>query len=378
MVDVKLHDIGEGMHEAEVLRFLVDTGESVETDAPLVEIQTDKMTAELTAPSKGVVSNIEANVGDVIEVGDTILKIDEPGEALNETPEPVASSKEPTPSFGESLQQKSPAPPWKLASPYTRKIARDNDVDMAQVGGTGPAGRVMDEDVYNYIKQATTPQMDTSHTTSSSNDTVTNTKQEPTAERQIREILPLTQTPSGIHTEEMDFTKLLKLEKEWGISLHSFIIKAAQVALKAYPSLNALIDEAEAKVHFASDCHISVTQPHMEPKVIPNVDQSSILNIEKPSSNGEHDRNYTFAIHHLENESDIGSISDEDPQTGMLFFSPVQEKAAVYHQEITVRSMADTTLLFDPRAVTGLTAIAFCRRLKQFIENPNLLTLELI
>ena len=134
MVEVKLHDIGEGMTEASITCFLVKAGDIVQADDPLVEVQTDKMTAEIPAPRSGVVKQILLNAGEMVKVGTTLLILEE-GEAGSQTVKPEL-------------------PVRILASPHTRKIARENKVNITEVTGTGPAGRITDEDVHAFLKAA--------------------------------------------------------------------------------------------------------------------------------------------------------------------------------------------------------------------------------
>ncbi|MBB6451327.1 pyruvate dehydrogenase E2 component (dihydrolipoamide acetyltransferase) [Geomicrobium halophilum] len=372
MVEVKLHDIGEGMHEAEILSFLVETGEAVKNDAPLVEVQTDKMTAELTAPSAGVVSHIEANVGDVIEVGDTILKIDDSNgvEAQrNEHPQEAQKA---------TLEVLSPPPTRRvLATPYTRKIARDHEIDIEQVKGTGSAGRVTDEDVYAYIEEISVPE-ETFPETKPSPEQRTAPVQHPGAGLHTQETRSFITAPSAVHSEEVDVTYLLRISEPLNISFNSFFIKGIQVALQDYPSLNARVDESEGKVYLSSECHFEVSHPVYETKVIQNVEQSSIRDIEDGLAKDHLKSGATFTIHHLENANEVVPAAIHGSQAGGAIISPIHEKAMVYNQEITTRSMVNVTLTFDTRAVTGLTALAFSRRVKQLLENPNLMLLELI
>jgi 2-oxoisovalerate dehydrogenase E2 component (dihydrolipoyl transacylase) len=156
MVEVKLHDIGEGMTEADINCYLVKPGDLVKADDPLVEVQTDKMTAEIPAPCSGVVKELLLKQGQTVKVGTSLLIIeDQSGLEANVGLQKVreAGDEETKPAAVDVLDR--PAVPVGvsvrlgriLASPYTRKIARENGVNIMEVIGTGPAGRITDQDV---------------------------------------------------------------------------------------------------------------------------------------------------------------------------------------------------------------------------------------
>jgi 2-oxoisovalerate dehydrogenase E2 component (dihydrolipoyl transacylase) len=159
MVEVKLHDIGEGMTEADINCYLVKPGDLVKADDPLVEVQTDKMTAEIPAPCSGVVKELLLKQGQTVKVGTSLLIIeDQSGLEANVGLQKVreAGDEETKPAAVDVLDRPAePAVPVGvsvrlgriLASPYTRKIARENGVNIMEVIGTGPAGRITDQDV---------------------------------------------------------------------------------------------------------------------------------------------------------------------------------------------------------------------------------------
>lgn len=151
MTDVKFSDIGEGMTEGEIIHYFVKEGDTVEIDQPLVELQTDKMVAEIPAPSAGVITSIPFQTGEVVTVGTVIMTIDngqslaKREEVVMETVPPRMEKEVPPEANGNRYQR-------ILAAPYTRKIARDLNIDIERIVGTGPAGRVMDDDVYQFVE----------------------------------------------------------------------------------------------------------------------------------------------------------------------------------------------------------------------------------
>jgi 2-oxoisovalerate dehydrogenase E2 component (dihydrolipoyl transacylase) len=151
-VEVKLSDIGEGMTEAVINCYFVKPGDFVKADQPLLEVQTDKMTAEIPAPAAGIIKEIKALAGETILVGTTLLILEKEANSIVDS----ASRNESNNHL--SLPNDSSVGPTRImASPFTRKIAREKSVPIEVLNGTGPGGRITDEDVYRYIEQNSKP-----------------------------------------------------------------------------------------------------------------------------------------------------------------------------------------------------------------------------
>nr|MBX2861432.1 E3 binding domain-containing protein [Vampirovibrio sp.] len=162
-MEFRLPDIGEGVAEGEIVQWLVNVGDTIAEDQALVEVMTDKVTAEIPSPYNGVVKELRGNPGDVINVGTVIVVLDEPGSSSAptskkdapkaETPKPASKkpSTAPAPSGGNGKHHANPpaaATGGKvLAAPATRKLAREQGVDIAALSGTGPRGRITPDDV---------------------------------------------------------------------------------------------------------------------------------------------------------------------------------------------------------------------------------------
>ena len=146
--EFKLPDIGEGIVEAEIVRWLVKAGEPLDEDQPMVEVMTDKATVEISSPVAGAVSRCFGEAGDVVKLGDVLVLIDTGGEEspTEQTPvSPAASIPVPVPSVpAEPVPQRSGDP--VLATPAIRRLAREMEVDLSQLTGTGPGGRISRED----------------------------------------------------------------------------------------------------------------------------------------------------------------------------------------------------------------------------------------
>ncbi|MCD5323275.1 MULTISPECIES: dihydrolipoamide acetyltransferase family protein [Pontibacillus] len=414
MVEVKLHDIGEGMTEAEILHFFVKPGDEVAADEPLVEVQTDKMTAEIPSPGAGIIGEILVELGETITVGTTVLNMDV-GHKSNSgktSSENTKKSSEKSDNQGEVHTFQLPKRSERiLAAPYTRKIARDNGVDISQVEGTGPGGRIVDEDVLAYMKGDTGKQSVAVADPSFEKEPVMAKQEvEPVVGQSIpfkgrRKQIAKKMTHS-LHTiahctqfEEVDVTNAMEWRamcKEQGkvFSIAAFYIKAVSVALKDFPIFNATLDEQNEKIDLKEAHNIGLAVDTEDGLIVPvlrNVESKSITQIheemkaltEKALSNQlsmADIQGGTFTI------SNVGPLKGSTgatpiinhPETGLIALHKTKKKPAVVNDEIVIRSMMNISFTFDHRVADGGTAVAFSNRLVQLMEHPNTLMLELV
>ncbi|WP_345239255.1 dihydrolipoamide acetyltransferase family protein [Pontibacillus salipaludis] len=413
MVEVKLHDIGEGMTEAEVLHFFVKPGDTVAADEPLVEVQTDKMTAEIPSPGAGTVGKILVELGETIKVGTTVLEIElagapSKGKKENKIEKSEQSNKQETHTF--HIPKRSDR---VLAAPYTRKIARDNGVDIDQVEGTGPGGRILDEDVMSYMNGETSKQAlavadaapEKEVEEAQSGEVTTPSSQQTIPFKGRRKQIAKKMTHS-LHTiahctqfEEVDVTNAMEWRaecKEQGesFSIAAFYIKAVSVALKDFPIFNATLNEQEEVIELKDTHNIGLAVDTEDGLIVPvlrNVESKSITEIhremkvltEKALSNQLTMADIsggTFTI------SNVGPLKGSTgatpiinhPETGLLALHKTKKRPAVVNNEIVIRSMMNLSFTFDHRVADGGTAVAFSNRLVQLMEHPNTLMLELV
>ncbi|MDY0409604.1 dihydrolipoamide acetyltransferase family protein [Virgibacillus soli] len=425
MIEVKLHDIGEGMTEGEVVHYLIKEGDYVTTDQPLVEVQTDKMVAELPSPHAGVVKQIVIETGTIVDVGTTLLYIE-----TEKAEQPVSSSDvktkqktvSPTSSPSPNTIKPIPIGAYKriLATPYTRKIARDHDIDIEQVTPTDPSGRVTEEDVYRFIhaKDNLTPQkqeqsVHTIETTSqikTSQEKTKHTQMQPTQSetipfRGIRKQIAKNMTkslftiPHVTHFDEIDMTELFILREQLkkdgvGVSVSAFLIKALVFALKDFPIFNAELDEEKHQILLKRNYHIGLATDTEKGLVVPvlhDADKKSITVIHDEGKQltaqakegtlpYEQMQNSTFT---MSNVGPLGSTAATPiihyPETALIAFHKTKKMPVVNeHDEIVIRQMMTLSMSFDHRVADGATAIAFTNRLAQFIEHPYKLMLEMV
>jgi 2-oxoisovalerate dehydrogenase E2 component (dihydrolipoyl transacylase) len=389
-MEVKLHDIGEGMTEAHVSHYFVKKGDEVKADEPLVEVQTDKMTAEIPAPSSGVIKEIIVREGETIPVGTTVLIIEPIGSM------PAKSRK----SIVVHSQR-------VLASPYTRKIARDNGIAIDEVKGTGPSGRIMDHDVYEFMSQQNTkekaPQFIQETTPQISNKKI---HQEAVPFRGRRKQIAhkmsqsLKTIPHCTHFEEIDMTELLQLkntikERNLSISISAFLVKALSLALKEYPIFNARLDENKEQILLEKEHHIGLATDTEEGLIVPIIRHVEMKNVKEIA--GEMKILSKKAINNELTVKDVsggtftvsnvgplhGSIGAtpiiNHPEVALVSFHKTKKRPVVNDQdEIVVRSIMNISMSFDHRIADGATAVAFTNRFAQLIENPSLMIVELI
>lgn len=405
MIEVKLHDVGEGMTEGEIAHYLVQVGDHVTTDQPVVEVATDKMVAELPAPVSGIVKEIIIPVGQTVQVGTTLLHI----EASNASDMPVAVTPEASPAT-EPASVAVTAPPVQvspakrvLATPYTRKIARDHGIDIEAVTASDPSGRVSEDDVLRFVQTATAPQESVAPIIEEV--TYQETSPETIPFRGIRKQIAkkMTQSlytiPHVTHFEEVDMTRLLALRAEWkaagrNINVNAFFIKALIVALKEYPVFHAKLDEANACIRLEQDFHFGMateTPDGLMVPVIRHADQLSLTELheqlvalQQRAQNGAlRAADLKPSTFTMSNVGPLGSTGATPiinyPETALIAFHKTKKRACVdENDQIVVRSMMNLSMSFDHRVADGATAVAFTNRFVSLIEHPTTLLLELI
>ncbi|MDQ0242680.1 pyruvate dehydrogenase E2 component (dihydrolipoamide acetyltransferase) [Bacillus fengqiuensis] len=434
MVEVKLHDIGEGMTEGEIIHYFVKVGDTVKVDQPLVEVQTDKMVAELPSPAAGKVKDIVIDRGTTVSVGTTLIVLEAGGSAAAETPAapkaeapaPVKTEAAPGPAVAVQTATPPKASTEKkiiIAAPYTRKIAREFGVDINDITGTGTLGRITVEDIYKFVKQRDGMQQSEetkaivaevpAPKAESKQDVQKQEAREVSKPAADAEIIPfrgrrkqiakkMTQSlytiPHVTHFEEIDMTELLNYRKDLkemdiNVSAVAFFIKAITVALKQFPVFNAKLDEENEVIRLEKEYNIGIatdTEDGLIVPVIHHADQLSVRQIHdklkeltKKAQEGKlapaDMKGGTFTI---SNVGPLGSIGAtpiiNHPETGLIAFHKTKKMAVVTdNDEIVVRSIMNLSMAFDHRVADGATAVAFTNRFKQLIENPKLWPIEL-
>lgn len=422
-IEVTVPEMGESVLEATVSHWLKQEGDTVNVGDVLVELETDKVNVEVGAKGAGVLQQIKVQEGGDVKVGDVLGTIDEKAEqpraaAPEKAPEKVEEVQQPVPAEkqetaprdnGQTTRQKE----VPLATPVASRLARDKDVDLGSIRGTGSEGRVTKSDVEQYLQTKDKPDQIVEQTpplAEQQNEVSAKPPEGSRHEERIRmsrrrrtiaqRLLEAKNSTAMLTTfNEVDMTNIMDLRKRTqeqfvarhGIKLGivSFFVKAAIGALKDFPNLNAEIqgDEILLKHYYDIGMAIGAEEGLVVP-VIRDADKLSFADIEKyvkelvaKSQSGklsiEDLRGGTFTI---TNGGVFGSLLStpilNPPQVGILGLHKIEERPIALNGQVVIRPMMYTALSYDHRIVDGREAVQFLVRVKEFIEDPALLMLE--
>lgn len=418
--EFKLPDIGEGVVEGEIVKWLVREGDQVKEDEPLVEVMTDKATIVIPSPRRGKVVKTRGQEGEIIKVGETLVVIEEEAqEGKKEAMEPQRVRKE-HPAAAERSQ---PLPAGKapkegeriLATPATRKLARELGVDLSQVSGTGPGGRVTPDDIRQYVAESATPLKAASAVHQERVAETPAVGAPPAAVREKEERVPFrgvrrriaekmvrskTKAPHFTYIEEADVTDLVALRaqleeavREQGVKITylAFIVRAVAKALRQYSFLNATLDEERGEIvlkkYYNIGIAVSTPQGLMVP-VIKAADRKSVVELAREierlarqaregSIQLEDLRDGTFTITSL---GALGGIFATPiinyPEVAILGVHRISTRPVVRDGQIVPREVMYLSLSFDHRVVDGVVGAEFARTVIQYLEKPSLFFLE--
>lgn len=409
--DFKLPDIGEGVVEGEIVRWLVKEGDDVRPDQPMVEIMTDKATVEIPAPRGGRVLKRMYEEGQLCPVGRVLISIDDSGEK-DKTPAPMLADRS-----GARPAQTSPRAPAAtpasasagssatvLATPATRKLARDLGVDIGIVTGSGPNGRITSDDV------RTAKSGGPNGAPAGRGATVTMPFPPQSApgdvripfrglRRKIAEHMARAKDEVAHFTyvDEVDCTQLVELREKANerlrvkISYLPFIVRATIDALKKYPQLNATLDEKAGEIVQRREYHIGMATQTEDGLVVPvlrHADRRSIIEngreIERLASAAragkatrEELTGSTFTITSL---GLLGGVLATPivnyPEVAIMGVHKIVRRPVVFEDKIVIRHMMNLSLSVDHRLVDGFDAARFIAQIKESLESPGLLFLE--
>lgn len=393
--EFKFADLGEGITEGELTRWLVAEGELVEEDQVVAEIETDKAIVEIPSPHAGIVEKLHAKEGDIIKVGQTLITYAEE----DRTPKKVARVQRPSPgavSFKEVHQR---VGAHVLATPHVRRLARESSVDIEQMIGTGPEGRVTDEDLERGKKGERLEIPEEERITAEQFERWGPIKRVPLRGTRRKIALRVAQTmrmtAPATFIEEADVASLMDLwvkqkgeakKRKIKLTLLPFIMRAVVCSLKRYPSLNASIIGNEIiykkyyNIGFAVDVDESLVVP-----VIKNVDKRSIFDLACELQDlSEKTRKRKATLSDLKGSSfsitNIGSIGGRYfmpiinyPDVAILGIGRVYEKPVVREGQVVVRPVMSLNLTFDHRMMDGATGARFVNDIIEQFKNPKTL-----
>ena len=394
--EIRVPTLGESVAEATVGKWLKKPGEAVKADEPLVELETDKVSVEVPAPSAGTLTEILVQEGETVEVGAILAQFGEGGAAAFEASAPAkAAEKAVAPAAPAASSAAMPA------APAAQKMMAEKNIDPASVQGSGKRGQVLKEDVLRAPAPVSVPAA--ARVPSGEADSVREERVKMTRLRQTiaRRLKDAQNTAAMLTTfNEVDMSAVMDLrnrykdlfEKKHGVKLGfmGFFTKAVCHALKEIPAVNAEIDGTD--LIYKNYCHIGVavgTEKGLVVPVVRDADQMSIAGIEqeigylgRKARDGELSmadmQGGTFTI---SNGGVYGSLMSTPilnaPQSGILGMHKIQDRPVVVGGQVVVRPMMYLALSYDHRIVDGKEAVTFLVRVKDSLEDPERLVLDL-
>jgi len=390
-VQITVPELGESVVEATVGEWHKEQGESVASGDLLVDLETDKVDIEIGAETTGVLVSIERRTGEDVQIGDVLANIDPDGALPAEQ------------TIGEEMQ--------KPATPVAQRLAEDRDLDLAELAGSGPKGRITRQDVEEALKQREAPpgeeadkdavppftQPDRQAAAGRGEERVRLSRRRRTIAQRLVEAQ---QTAAMLTTfNDVDMSAIMDIRKRRGESFQerhgaklgftSFFVKASVGALKAFPRLNAEIERDQMVLKHYHDIGIAVgAEDGLVVPVIRDADTKSIAEIEREirgliqkardgSLTLEDIRGGTFTI---TNGGVFGSLLStpilNPPQVGILGLHRIEDRPIALKGELVIRPMMYMALSYDHRLIDGREAVQFLSRVKELIEEPEKLLLE--
>ncbi|ERP97212.1 dihydrolipoamide succinyltransferase [Labrenzia sp. C1B10] len=402
LVDVVTPSAGESVTEAEVGEWSVKVGDVVKADDTLVELETDKAAQEVPAPVAGTIVKIAVETGTTVEPGVLLCQIDPSGEGAAAAPAaaaPAPAASAPAASGGSSM------PP----APSAQKMMAENNLSADQVAGSGKRGQVLKEDVINAIASGATSSSAAPSAAPvargpvAAQDEIREERVRMTKLRQtIARRLKDAQNSAAMLTtyNEVDMGPVMELRKQYkdlfekkhGVKLGfmGFFTKAVTHALKEIPAVNAEIDGTD--IIYKNFCHIGVavgTDKGLVVPVVRDADQMSIAEIEQEIGNlGRKARDGKLGMADMSggtftisNGGVYGSLMSSPilnaPQSGILGMHKIQERPMAVNGQVVIRPMMYLALSYDHRIVDGKEAVTFLVRVKESLEDPQRLVLDL-
>jgi 2-oxoglutarate dehydrogenase E2 component (dihydrolipoamide succinyltransferase) len=415
MADIRVPALGESVTEATVGKWFKQAGDAVAVDEPLVELETDKVTLEVPAPAAGVLSDIAVKNGDTVAVGALLGQIKEGAGAALKAPaatatRPAAGATDEktarTKPIGAGPEQ--PQPREMPMPPSVRKMAAESGVDPSKIAGTGVRGQVTKGDMLSAIERAAAAPTPVSapvqmRAPSPADDAAREERVHMTRLRQTiaRRLKEAQNTAAMLTTfNEVDMSAVMGMrnqykelfEKKHGVKLGfmGFFVRACIQALKEIPAVNAEIDGTD--IVYKNYYHIGVavgTEKGLVVPVVRDADQMSLAQIEKTIADfGRRARDGTLKIEEMQggtftisNGGVYGSLMSTPilnaPQSGILGMHKIQERPVVIGGKIEPRPMMYLALSYDHRIVDGREAVTFLVRVKEVLEDPGRVVLDL-
>jgi 2-oxoglutarate dehydrogenase E2 component (dihydrolipoamide succinyltransferase) len=396
-IEIKAPTYPESVQEGTLATWHKNVGDSVNRDDLIVDIETDKVVLEVVAPATGTLSEVLKAEGDIILSNEVIARIEE-GEAASTAAAPAAKQEEADVQVADSL-----------VNPAAKKLADERNIDLSQVTGTGKGGRITKEDVVNFTPAAAPAAASATPAAAPVEEAM------PAGERVERRVamtrmrtriaerlLDVTQTTASLTTfNEVDMSALMGLRKQYQdeftkthngtrLGFMGFFVKAAVEALKRFPLVNASIDGNDIVYHGFQDIGVAVsTDRGLVVPVLRNAENMSIATVE--NSIGDYAgkaregklsiEEMTGGTFTITNGGVYGSLLStpiiNPPQTAILGMHTIQQRPVAVNGQVEIRPMMYLALSYDHRLIDGKEAVQFLVGIKQLIEDPAKILLEI-
>jgi 2-oxoglutarate dehydrogenase E2 component (dihydrolipoamide succinyltransferase) len=432
-VELKIPEVGESIQEAVLAQWYKSEGEYVEKDEPVYVIETDKVTLEVPCEASGIL-HILVEEGETVPIGQVVGTIDTQaaGEKIKSPPEPEKTSdvpkksEEPKPKEAKpdapkpaatfektdaDIQQSSPVPDLQNQMPSVRRLVTEKGIDITKISGTGPGGRITKGDVLLYLESAPTDRVSRPAASespesvdpecSADDESITRTPMTPIRKRIARHLLAAKQNTAMLTTfNEIDMSHVMDIRNQYKDSFYktyqirlgfmSFFIKATVAALKEFPDMNASIEGDDLIYHHYYHIGIAIgAEKGLVVPVIRHADKKSFAELEgaimefvdKIKTNKLALKDLEGGTFSITNGGVYGSLLSTPilnmPQSGILGMHKIEDRPIAVNNQVVIRPMMYVALSYDHRVVDGKAAVTCLRRIKEFMENPERIMMEI-
>ncbi|MFT6642849.1 MAG: 2-oxoglutarate dehydrogenase E2 component (dihydrolipoamide succinyltransferase) [Patiriisocius sp.] len=408
MIDIKAPEFPESIADGEIAAWHVKVGEAVTRDQVLVDIETDKVVLEVVAPADGSITEIFKNDGDTVLAEEVLATLKEGASAA--APSPASETSEP--------EAETAAAPIAevvedaIASPAAKKIAQENKMDVTKIAGTGKGGRITKEDVLSAVASLESETVSAAPASSVQESIAQTPIVDGRVERRVpmtrlrasvaRRLLEAQQTAAILTTfNEVDMTAIMDLREQYKAAFEkahngtrlgfmSFFVRASIEALKRFPAVNASIDGNDVVYHGYQDIGVAVGSPRgLVVPIIRDSDSLTLAEIEnrireygtKAKENKLSIDEMTGGTFTISNGGVFGSLLStpilNPPQTAILGMHKIQERPMAVNGEVKIRPMMYLALSYDHRLIDGQEAVRFLVTIKDFLEEPARILLDI-
>lgn len=388
--DLVVPTLGESVTEATVSKWLKQVGDSVKSDEPVVELETDKVSVSVPSPETGVLSEIKIQAGKTVNVG-TVLGSIGAGSAAVVKKESVKTTEPLKPKIVETPINKK-----EILSPAVKRIVEEKRIDISTISGSGRDGRILKGDLLESMGLPSSPS--SARLTKGDEERVKMTRLRSTIAKRLKEA----QNNAAMLTtfNEIDMSRIIEMraeykegfQKRYGVKLGfmSFFVRSCVEALKAFPIINAEIQQDEIVYKNYYNIGVAVgTEKGLVVPVVRDADELSFADIEKQIiALGEKAKTGQLSIEELQggtftitNGGIYGSMLStpilNPPQSGVLGMHNIVQRAVVVDGKVEVRPIMYLALSYDHRIIDGKDAVSFLVRVKEYLEDPRRLFLNL-